>query len=214
MLLVIHPCYFLQNIVEEFTPRSPSILMLENLELRLLEEDYGNYKDYLQKLYEEILQRRNNCILFLYKTPLPFDVPEEVEIILDGKNGYKKLIKKLRDEKIENVEICGEFLWYYGRSVKPEEIRKIAESLPPEQKLIIENMLENNRDLDFRKLKKIGINIRPFLELFYSGLGNYDIYDGCVKHMKYKLEREGFSVKIIRELCYPAKEPKLNTKYS
>jgi len=59
--------------------------------------------------------------------------------------------------------------------------------------------------LDFEKLREQGIDTTPFVNLFYSEDGA-ETKGGCVENVKKDLEND-FSARIIRELCYPLKEP-------
>jgi len=118
ILVVVHPGSLLGSLKKEE----------ENL--------YGNYKEYLDKVKNAINQQRSIVIIsplkdsFLkrilrrYKI-LPFKIPQETIMIKDfidfGFNlgGRETLLSILKSEKINNVKICGEQLWWYS------DIRKL-----------------------------------------------------------------------------------------
>ena len=188
LLLVIHAGYYIGNVGWDDS----------------LKERYGDYNRYLKKLCKGILSRKNSIFLPHKKDDLPpFDLPEGTETIDDE----EILIETLKKREVTAIDICGEFLWYYGRIVGTKEIMEVAKSLPPRKRKMIENKVNNNEDLDFRLLNKQGIDTKPFLNLFESAYEASEILDGCVKHIRYKLGSD-FSVNIVRGLCYPIKEPK------
>ena len=177
-----------------------------------MEEKYGEYDVYLKRLYEAVWRRRN-CIMLLNRgDELPFDVPEEAEIMRYKIRESEELIERLKTKGVATVDICGEFLWRYGRSVELEEIREVTRVLPKEKRAIINELLDKNGYLDLYELKKRGVFFTPhFQRLLYSLFYSEDeVRDGCV--VRTKNELEDFSVRIARELCYPIKEPKIQSK--
>lgn len=188
-LIVVHPGYHLDRVGwnDEFEGR------------------YGDYEGYLDGLHKAIASSRGSIVILYEKGDrLPFDVPEDTEVVAYGFEESAEFIGMLKRRGIESIGLCGEFLWWYGRNAKPEEIMAAAESLPSEKREIIGDMLDSSEYMDCGKLREQGIDIRPFIDLFRSEDGT-EAKDGCVKNLAEDLE-EDFPVRIIRELCYPAKE--------
>lgn len=170
-----------------------------------LEGKYGDYDGYLDGLHKAVASSRDSIVILYEKEDrLPFDVPEDTEVVAYEFEESAEFIEMLRRRGVGSIGLCGEFLWWYGRNVKPEEIRAAAESLPSEKRDIIGDMLDSGEDMDYEKLREQGIDTRPFIDLFYSEDGT-DAKGGCVERWAGELEGD-FPVRIIRELCYPTKE--------
>jgi hypothetical protein len=173
-----------------------------------IEEKYGKYESYLGRLRRAVRARRD-CILLMYKDDeLPFGVPEEAEIIRDTTDGYEELIERLKSRAVTDIDLCGEFLWSYGRSVKMEDVKEVTKTWPDEKKAELYDILQKKGKLRLGDLVEVGVaNTEPFTKLLVSFLyDEKEVRGGCVETAKDNLK--GFSVRIVRELCYPTKDPK------
>lgn len=201
LLFVVHPGYWFWGMT-----------LFEHIQ-NWINKYYGDYDDYLKKLEKEIWTRRN-CIMFPYKNhDLPFDIPEETEVIRNYRN-YEELIEKLRKRGITDLDICGEVLWSYeemGNSeVKVGEIKEVGKNLLPYERDFLNHILDGKDDselIDIMYMEEQRLDIDAFTHLSKIELKPKD---GCVITAKNKLKND-FNVRIIRELCYPIKEPEVQT---
>ena len=173
-----------------------------------LQKKYGKYRNYLKRIKRSIYARKN-CMILLYEDDeLPFEVPEKAEIIRDYGNGTREAIERLKNKQVRNIDICGEVLWWYVKTPKLEEITEMRKKLPKEKVKALEDLLDKKGKLDISDFTRTGIvHEKAFLEYLYSFTHSEDeVRAGCVQIVKDELK--DFSVNIIRELCYPIKEPK------
>ncbi len=195
LLIVVHPSYIVQGTgwVDERHRRM-----------------YGDYGLYLRRVMTEVT-RRGDCLVMPYKKDeLPFRMPKRAEVWRDRGNGYAELVDKLKRKHATKVELCGEFLWQYYKEPSIEDVRKARESWPQEKFKELERIYENKGKLTEEDLEDLGLTkTKPFQELLLSMMfaGN-TVIDGCVRHVARALS--DFDVNIIRELCYPLKEPGTN----
>ncbi len=93
---------------------------------QLTPDRYGGYGDYLSRLKDAVWTQTS--IIFLYKRDkLPFELPSDAEVIRDHDRGYhtKELVSRLKERRVDRIDVCGEFLWWYiGDDIKDMEFAK------------------------------------------------------------------------------------------
>ena len=196
-MLVVHPGYWsLQGILDEGI-------------FDWIKKYYGDYNTYLKRLKKAVWTRKN-YIIFPYKNDsLPFDISEEAEVISDNHN-YEEFIEKLRKRGVTDIDLCGEVLWCYEEKVYSEvevgKIKEVGKNLLPYERDFLNYILAGKDDselIDLIYLEDQGLEVDMFTHLSKTDL---KVKDGCVISVKNNLKND-FSVRILRELCYPTKEP-------
>lgn len=168
----------------------------------LISDVYGDYGVYLSRVKNAVSS--TSSIIFLYRrAKVPFELPDTTELII-GERHTKKLIDRLKERMVNNVDICGELLWYYGGDIN-ENLKSYSKKLPKDRRIQLGKVLENTSILEPTRIaKKADLDPLEFTkEVFYTGS---EVRDGCVKNV-YDILSSEFDVKIIRELCYPITEP-------
>ena len=168
----------------------------------------GNYESYLSLLRDAVWS--HSSVLFLYKdSKPPFDFPNNTIVIRDRDRGYytKELVSKLRELRVDKVELCGESLWFIGADVD-KNLKRYAEKLQPEKKIKFDRALERIQVLDGSFAKKLGLDSEEFINAIYFTGKN--INPGCVRKIQDELKGEFPVVEIKRELCYPTVDSNKN----
>jgi|GEM_PF-6717820 hypothetical protein len=134
--------------------------LLGDKRIKEWENLYGSYEEYLDKVEDAVNRQKSIVISPLGNKDIPFEIPKETVVIKDFVKqglylgGGEVLLPILRAEKINNVKICGEELWWYSNEERRSEL-----------------------------------------------------YLGCVVFYHNLLYKVGISSRIIRDLCYPSKDP-------
>lgn len=170
---------------------------------------YNGYDVYLTRVRDEMWSQ--NVMLFLYKrNRVPFELPPHVEVVRDSARGYntKRLISRLREEKFDKIDVCGEELWWSDAPNLDKNLKRYAEKLAPEKRLQFEEALLRTHVLEpIGFARRLDLNPAEFMkEVFLTGS---EVVPGCAKIYFDELSGEfpTAEVNIRRELCYPLVDP-------
>jgi hypothetical protein len=77
---------------------------------------YGSYDDYISRLKKAVWSR--DSIIFIYmRDTVPFILPSTADIIYDDRRRREEIkeqvVSRLKSKNVNDVDICGEFLWWY-----------------------------------------------------------------------------------------------------
>lgn len=174
---------------------------------------YGNYSDYIGRVCAAVPSY--HTILFLHSKNMPaWPLPSQVEVIRNtwSRSGpglkprsVKELISKLKSRNITDVNIGGEFLWWYGRNIG-RSLQEYYKKLGPERAGPLRELLENNIVLDYKKsLEEIGHNF----EEFCAAVEKKRLNPGCAHSLYWSLATE-FRTRLVKELCCPSIRPNMS----
>lgn len=167
----------------------------------LISDRYGNYDEYLSRLRDAVWSQ--DSIIFLSRRDKPpFELPGNAEVMhdFDRKAGRgvnaKRIISRLKDRVVSEVEVGGEFLWhYYHFGSLDERYRKAYEGLSEE---------EQAKFIDDAIKFALGLDVDPITQLNIATGKAID--DGCEK-LAYDTLNRYFNVRLRRDLSYPTIEP-------
>ena len=174
--------------------------------------DSGSYEAYLAQVRDAVWSRRSS-VLFLYKRDgEPFALPRTAEVMRDPDRGYwtKRLVQKLKQRRVERVDICGEYLYYFGNRNLNKNLERYAAALPKKKRNEFEKALARANIIDTRFAKRLKLNPDDFFgKVFFDG---NEFVDGCVIKVYEELVGKFSNVEIKRELCYPPREMEIGSR--
>jgi hypothetical protein len=102
--------------------------LLGDKRIKEWENLYGSYEEYLDKVRDAVNYQKSIVISPLRNKVIPFKIPKEAMMIKDFVKqefylgGGETLLPILRAEKINNVKICGEELWWYSNEERKSSL--------------------------------------------------------------------------------------------
>lgn len=163
------------------------------------DKEYGDYDAYLARLSAATLQR--DVVVFEYMgnvSPLNFGNAEVINDMAGNGIPPDNFLDSLKSRGIKRMEVCGEFLWHYFCFDTETDMknRKHFDGLAvKEQEAFVSKYAKQAKD--------DGLDPTPIL----NGMTGRTTVPGCVEAAASAI-KSFVPVRIARELCYPATEPR------